>query len=246
MGEALRSTASPVDGVVDAVEVRPDRAARRYVAATVGVVALGAAWCVAYLTAGAGTEAFGYTFVPMGGALTAASIYHMSARSRLERVARRFWLTVLAATVMITVGYGWLAVDMLAHAAQAHTRAMPMPAAACVAIGFGIAIWAVARVPVVASGAIEWWRMSLDRAIAFLGCAAVLWYLALAPMLSAAEPWSPQAMVLVGLALLIAVGAATKVSYVAGGPVDRTAMRFVAASGGIAAGMVAVLAVRFG
>src|SRR5262249_5219662 len=71
-------------------------------------------------------------------------------------------------------------------------------------------------------------------------------YVGLAPMLSAEEPWSRQAMVLVGLALLVAVGAATKVSYVAGGPVDQVAMRFIAASGGLPAGVVAVLAVRYG
>jgi diguanylate cyclase (GGDEF)-like protein len=134
---------------------------------------------------------------------------------------------------------------MLTHAALARTRSMPLPAAACVAAGFVLAIWAVARVPVVATG-VEWWRTLLDRTIAFLGCAAVLWYVGLAPMLSADEPWSGQAMVLVGLAFVVAVGAATKVSHVAGGPVDRAAIRLIAASGGVPAGVVAVLAVRFG
>jgi hypothetical protein len=47
---------------------------------------------------------------------------------------------VLVALAVITVGYAWLAVDMLTHAAQARTRSMPIPAAACVAIGFGIAM----------------------------------------------------------------------------------------------------------
>ncbi|WP_432840160.1 putative bifunctional diguanylate cyclase/phosphodiesterase [Dactylosporangium sp. CA-092794] len=229
--EALRSTASP---------------AVRYVWATTGVAALGTAWWVAFVTIGATTEAIAYIFVPIAGAISTASVVHLSRRTRLDPVAWRFWRAVLVAMAMMTIGYGWLALDMLTHIATAHTRTMPVPAAACVAMGFAIAIWAIARVPVVAAGGAERWRMLLDRTIAFLGCAAVLWYLGLAPMLSASEPWSPQAMVLVALGFLAAVGAATKVSYVPGGPVDRAALRFLAASGGVTSGVVAVLAVRFG
>ncbi|WP_327001809.1 EAL domain-containing protein [Dactylosporangium sp. NBC_01737] len=234
--EALRSTAIPA----------VDAAARRYVWAAAGVAALGTVWCVAFLAGGVGTEAFAYPFVPVGGLITGAAVRHMLRDNDLDPVARRFWRTMFVSIAAITVGYGWLAVDMLTHAVQAHTRTMPLPAAGCVAIGFGVAIWAVGRVPVVTTGGVEWWRMLLDRTIAFLGCAAVLWYAGLAPMLSAREPWSRQAMVLVGLAFLVAVGAATKVSYVAGGPVDRVAIRLIAASGGVTAGIVAVLAVRFG
>jgi diguanylate cyclase (GGDEF)-like protein len=241
--EAPRSAASPA---VDDVTVTASRAGWWYVAATALVAAAGTAWCVAYLTAGAGTEALAYPFVPLGGVLATASVLHLLRRGGLDRVARRFWRTVLVALAMITFGYVWLAVDMLAHATQARTRSMPVGAAAFVAVGFGMAIWAFVRVPIVAPGGAGWWRILLDRAIAFLGCAAVLWYVGLAPMVSAAEPWSRQAMVLVGLAFLVAVGAATKVSYVANGPVDRSAMRFIAASGGVPAGVVAVLAVRFG
>ena len=68
-----------------------NRAARRYVWATAGVAALGAAWYVAYLTVGAGTEAIAYIFVPIGGALAAASVRHMSRSLDLDPVARRFW-----------------------------------------------------------------------------------------------------------------------------------------------------------
>jgi diguanylate cyclase (GGDEF)-like protein len=246
MRQALRSTASPAVDAVDAVDTSADRAARRYVKATVGVGVLGIVWCVAYLTVGAGTEAFSYLFVPVGGVLATASVSHMSRRSVLDPIARRFWRALFVALAAITIGYGWLAVDMLTHAAVAHTRSMPLPAAACVAVGFGVAIWAVARVPIVATGGVDWWRMLLDRTIGFLGCAAVLWYAGLAPMFSADEAWSRQATVLVGLALLVAVGAATKVSYVAGGPVDRAAIRLIAAGGGVTAGVVAVLAVRYG
>lgn len=215
-----------------------------YVRATAAVAAVGAVWCVAFLTVGAGIEAIAYVFVPIGGLLAAASVGPLTRVA--DPVARRFWRAVLVAVVLITAGYGWLAVDMLAHADQARTRSMPAPAAALTAIGFGVAFVALARVPVVTSGRTERWRMLLDRTIAFLGCAAVLWYVGLAPMLSAREPWSRQAMLLVGLGLLVAVGAATKVSYIVGGPVDRVAVRLVAAGGGVPAGAVAVLAVQFG
>ena len=243
MREAPSSPPSPA---VDVVHVAMDRAARRYVLATAGVAALGTVWCAAYLILGVGTEAFAYTFVPIGAVIATAAIHHMYRSCDLDPVVKRFWRAVMVAVGLNAVGYGWLAVDMLTHADQARTRSMPVPAAACVAIGFGLAVWAVARVPVVAAEGVEWWRMLLDRAIGFLGCAAVLWYLGLAPMLTADEPWSRQAMVLVGLAFLVAVSAATKVSYVGGGPVDRAAIRLIAASGGVTAGIVAVLAVRFG
>jgi hypothetical protein len=141
------------------------------VQATAAVAALGTGWCVAYLKVGAGTEAFAYVFVPIAGALATASVHHLSRSDLgLDPVARRFWRAVLLAVGVITIGYAWLAVDMLTHAAQARTRSMPVSAAACVAIGFVIAIWALARVPVVATGGVERWRMVLDRTIAFLGC----------------------------------------------------------------------------
>ena len=220
--------------------------ARRYVAATGLVAALGTVWWLAHLTVGAGSETLAYTFVPIGAAIATGAVHHLCHRVDPEPAAARFWRTVRVALALITIGYAWLAVDMLTHAAEARTRAMPIPAAAFVGVGFALAIWAVARVPSVAAGGIGWWRVLLDRTIGFLGCAAALWYVGLAPMLSAEQPWSPQVMVLVGLAFVVAVGAATKVAHVAGGPVDPTAIRFIAASGGIPAGVLAVLAVRFG
>ncbi|WP_239164109.1 putative bifunctional diguanylate cyclase/phosphodiesterase [Actinoplanes palleronii] len=220
---------------------------RRYVLATVVIAALGTLWCAAFLCFGVGVEAVAYAFVPLGGLLTIPSVRPLTRRDAgRDPVAVRFWRTIRLAVVLITIGYGWFAVDMLTHADQVRTRTMTPPAAAAVALGFLVAIWGLARVPVVAAGGAERWRVALDRTIAFLGCAAVLWYLGLAPMLSAAEPWSPQAMLLVGLGLLVAVGAAAKVSYLGDGPVDRVAMRLLAAAGGVPAAASAVLAVQFG
>lgn len=208
---------------------------------TIAVAVSGTVWCVAYLGFGAGTEAIAYVFVPVGGTLAAVAVHDLTRRN-----AEPFWRAVRLSVAVITAGYTWLAVDMLTHFGEVRTRSMPAPAAAVAAAGFLIAIVALARVPVVQAGGTERWRVRLDRTIVFLACAAVLWYAALAPMLSAREPWSRQATLLVGLGLLVAVGAATKVSYIAGGPVDRVAMRFVAAAGGVPAALSAVLAVQFG
>jgi diguanylate cyclase (GGDEF)-like protein len=222
-----------------------DRASLRYVWATVGVVALGAAWYAAYLTVGAGTEAIVYVFVPAGGALATAAVLHLLRGLDLDPVGRRFWRGLLVAFALISVGYGWLAVDMLVHHADAARRSMPVPAAGCAAVGFGFAMWAVARVPTGTGARVERWRVVLDRTVAFLGCSTVLWHFGLAPMLTAAEPWSTQAILLIALAFLLAVGGITKVSYVVGGPVDRTAIRLIA-SAGLTAAAVAMLAVHGG
>src|SRR5262245_43486812 len=110
-----------VSPAVDVARMAVDKVARRYVMATAGVVVVGTGWCVAYLTIGAGTEAFAYIFVPIGGLLTTASVYHMLRGSNdLDRVARRFWRAALISIAVITIGYGWLGVDMLTHASQAH------------------------------------------------------------------------------------------------------------------------------
>ena len=60
----------------------------------------------------------------------------------------------------------------------------------------------------------------------------MLWHFGLAPMLTVADPWSPQTLTVVGIAFLVALGGITKVSYLGDdGPVDRTAMRLIAAVG---------------
>src|SRR5690242_7142083 len=114
--------------------------ARRYVWAAVVLVMLGAAWYVAFMTVDAGTEAIAYTFVPIGAAVCAASVYHMLRRLDLDRVARRFWYCLLFGFAAVAIGYGWLAVDMLTHFAQAHVRSMSPPAAGFVVLGFAVAI----------------------------------------------------------------------------------------------------------
>jgi diguanylate cyclase (GGDEF)-like protein len=208
---------------------------------------VGLAWYLAYVTVGAGTAALAYPVLPVSGAIATVAVFRLLEKAPLEAVARRFWRRLLVAFALLTAGYAWLAVDFVVHHALAATRSMPVPAAGCVAAGFAVAIWAVAAVPTGATmtDPTERWRVVLDRSIAFLGCATVLWHFGLAPMLSASEPWSTQAMVLVALAFLLAIGGITKVSYIRTGLVDRRAMRLIAACG-LTAAAVAVLAVHFG
>jgi diguanylate cyclase (GGDEF)-like protein len=222
-----------------------NRAALRYFGATVAIAVLGAAWFVAYRVAGLGTAALAYVFVPAAGLVTVAAVAHLLRGLNLDPITRRFWGSLLVSFGLISIGYAWLAADMLAHAADADRRSMPIPAAACAAAGFGVAMWALARVPTGSSGRAARRRVVLDRTIAFLGCATVLWYFGLVPMLTAREPWSRQALVLVALAFLLTAGGISKVSFVVAGPVDRTAMRLIA-SVGLTAAVVAVLAVRYG
>ena len=223
------------------------RTALRFVWAALGVAAAGSAWYVAHATVGAGSDALAFVFLPAGSAVTAIAMFRLLRVIRLDPIARRFWRGLLGTFVLLTVGFTWLAADRLVHRMDTGRRTMPIPAAVFVAVGFGLAMWAVARVPTGArvTGSAERWRLRLDRIIAFLGCATVLWHFGLAPMLTAPERWSNQAMVVIGLSFLLSVGGVTKVSYVARGPVDRTAMRLIAAIG-LTAAVVAALAVRFG
>ncbi|MEV0899850.1 bifunctional diguanylate cyclase/phosphodiesterase [Actinoplanes sp. NPDC049802] len=108
-----------------------------------------------------------------------------------------------------------------------------------------VAMWGVAQVPLGVTGGYERGKQWLDRTIAFLGCATVLWHFGIAPMYWAPQPWTPAALVVLLLACTFAAGSITKVSYIGGGPVDRVAMRLVASTG-MAAAAVALLAVLGG
>jgi diguanylate cyclase (GGDEF)-like protein len=219
--------------------------AHRYVQASVATLIAGAVYYLLYLTVAPGSDAVSYVFLPVGGAIAAMAVFGLQRRAELQPAGRRFWRTLLAAFGLLFAGYAWLAGYMLAHYDTAAGRTMPVGAAGLVALGFAVVMWAVAGVPTGASARDDRGRLLLDRSIAFLGCGTLLWHFGLAPMLTSAEPWSTQAMVLVGLALMVALGGITKVSYLSAGPVDRLAMRLVAAIG-LTAAAVAVVAVRFG
>jgi predicted signal transduction protein with EAL and GGDEF domain len=202
-------------------------------------------WCVLFLARWGGPVGIGYAAVPLGGAVASVAVVRLLRGVTLAVAARRFWRSVLVALAFLTVGYAWDCVNAARFGTQDWQPDMPVGAAACSAIGFAAFLWAIGRVPVPVAGRSERLRMRLDRVIAFLGGATVLWQFGLAPMVTAADPWSRQSMVLIGLALLVSVGSITKVAHLTGGPVDRAALRLVAGAGLTSAG-VAILAVTFG
>jgi diguanylate cyclase (GGDEF)-like protein len=200
-------------------------------------------WYVVWATVGAGPAALAYLAMPLNAALGCAAVAAMLRRARLEPAARRFWRLLLLAIGCLALGYGLLAVT--AFRDTTVLPSLPIPAAALVAVGFLVAMWAVGKVPLGIHGRTERWRQALDRSIAFLGCTTVLFFFGLFPMINADDPWTTQAMVLVGMSAVLAVGGITKVSYIAGGPVDRVAMRLIGAMG-LTGAMVALLSVAPG
>ncbi|WP_433223176.1 putative bifunctional diguanylate cyclase/phosphodiesterase [Dactylosporangium sp. CS-047395] len=215
------------------------RAPLRYVVAT-GVVALvSSLWFAGWAITGIGPAAVSFLALPLGAAITAFAAFDLLRRAPLSVPARRFWRSLTAAFAGIGVGYSILAV-----AGFRDTSILPvMPTAAAVfaGIGFLIAMWAMGRVPLGIGSAGERWRQLLDRAIAFLGGSTVLFHFGLAPMIGGERIWSIQALVLLGLSFTLAVGGITKVSYIRGGPIDRTALRLIGLTGSVGAAVALLM-----
>jgi len=217
----------------------------RWVWITLGLAVASSLWFLVWATTGAGPVAIAYLAVPLGGMAAVAALWELREMVRGDRVARQFWGSVLVGAVSMTVGYVLMAVNAFRFSTGGWTPSMPISAAVAVGLGFALVMWAVARVPVGAAGPGERRRMNLDRTIAFLGCATLLWHFGLAPMLTADERWAAQTLVLIGLAFVLSIAGITKVSYLGDGPVDRTALRLIAAMSLTATG-VAVLAATYG
>jgi diguanylate cyclase (GGDEF)-like protein len=217
---------------------RSSRSPRRYLLATSGVTLTWTLWYIAWDTIGAGPAALAYLAMPLGAAFAAAGVVSLLRHARLDPVARRFWKFLLFSFANLTVAYAILA--GLAFGDTTVLPDMPTVAAAFASIAFLASMWAVGRVPVGISSSAERWKQWLDRTIAFLGCSTVLFTFGLAPMFSARDPWSTQAKTLIAMSFLLAVGGITKVAYIAGGPVDRVAIRLVGAMGLAGAGVALV------
>ncbi|WP_250037988.1 putative bifunctional diguanylate cyclase/phosphodiesterase [Paractinoplanes maris] len=222
-------------GAADSLEVTNDqRAPLRYVLAAVVVTLTGGLWFLTRI----GPDALAYAFNPLAGVAAVWSIAALLRGTRLEPDARRFWRLLLAGTSGISLGYAWFAV-----AAFQTSPALPYLSygtAVPAGIGLLLAMWAVVRVPLGVSGSVARRKQLVDRAIAFVGGGSVMWTFGLVPMATTADRWTTQSLVLVGLASLVGLGAVVKVSYVGGGPVDRRALRLVAAAALVSAG-IAVL-----
>ncbi|GGQ81620.1 putative bifunctional diguanylate cyclase/phosphodiesterase [Couchioplanes azureus] len=222
-----------------------ERAPLRYVWIVAGLVLASWVWFAVWRTSGAGPVAIGYLGVPLGGMVALVALCRLWRVVRDDPHARRFCRMLLIGAVFMTVGYLLMAVNAFLYSEGDDPPDMTLLSAACVALGFTSAMWAVGRVPVDTAGGAERRRMNLDRTIAFLGCATPLWHFGLAPMITAEERWSNHTLGLIGLAFLLSVAGMTKVAYLSDGSVDRTALRLVAAIGLTAAG-VAVLATTYG
>ncbi|MFC7530653.1 putative bifunctional diguanylate cyclase/phosphodiesterase [Actinoplanes sp. GCM10030250] len=223
--------------------VRPPR---RFVLTAATIVLLGVLWYLAWVLTGGtgmGTMAVGYLFMPAVMTVGAMAVRSMRRAVPLVRAGRRFWLLLEACCYLFSAGFTLLAVDAFRFAPVAPS----MPPAGAVLIGSGVvlAMWGVVQVPLGVTSWYERGKQWLDRTIALLGCCTVLWHFGVAPMVLAPEPWTTSALSILLLACGFAAGAITKVSYIAGGPVDRTAMRLIASTGLTAAG-VALLAVLGG
>ncbi|SDS13645.1 putative bifunctional diguanylate cyclase/phosphodiesterase [Actinoplanes derwentensis] len=216
---------------------------RGWTAAAGAVCLLGTLWYLSWMVASPGTVAVGYLFMPVTMTIGALSVRRLRRSIPMEPPGRRFWLLLEICCLLFAAGFALLAVA--AFRAAPELAAMPPAGAALIGSGVLVAMWGVGQVPLGVTTWAERGRQWLDRTIAFLGCATVLWHLGIAPMVWAAEPWSVPALSVLLLACLFAAGSITKVAYIAGGPVDRTAMRLVASTGLVAA-VVSLLAVLGG
>jgi diguanylate cyclase (GGDEF)-like protein len=209
------------------------RAPWRYVLVTLGVTAAFTIWYVLYVTVGAGPAAISYVAMPLAATVAAAAALDLVRRAPLNRQARRFWRLMIFAFGFLAAGYALLAVS--AFRDTAVLPSMPIEAAALAGAGFLTAMWAMVRVPLGIANAGERWRQWLDRSIAFLGCGTVLFHFGLAPLIMSPGVWSVQAITLIGMSFALAVGAVTKVAYIRGGPIDRSALRLIGGTGLVAA-----------
>jgi diguanylate cyclase len=215
-----------------------NRAPLRHVLVTAVVIAVSTIWYVLYVTIGAGPAALSYLTMPVTAGVASVAALDLVRRAPLNRQARRFWQFMVVAFGFLAAGYTVLAVA--AFRQSPVLPSMPVAAAALAGAGFITAMVAMARVPLGIANSGERWRQWLDRSIAFLGCGTVLFHFGLAPLMLSAGQWSTEAITLIGLSFALAVGAVTKVAYIRGGPIDRSALRLIGMTGLIAAG-VAVL-----
>ncbi|WIM93469.1 EAL domain-containing protein [Actinoplanes oblitus] len=210
-------------------------------AGTAGIALLGVLWWFWWSATRVGPAAVAYVFMPAGGVVAAFAIVDMTRHVRLAPAARRFWRWLLIGSLLLSIGY--LALSVAAFRSSPAYPEMPIVATVCVSAGVLAAIFAVVRVPLGVTSRYELGRQWLDRSIAFLGCAAVLYHFGLAPLIDARGVRDVPLTVTILLAFLLAAGSITKVSYIVGGPVDRVAVRLLAAMGMVGA-VVAVIAVK--
>ncbi|HEX8628441.1 MAG TPA: EAL domain-containing protein [Catenuloplanes sp.] len=205
---------------------------------TTGLAVMAVAWWALQATVGAGPRAIGYAVVALSWVVAGVAVHRLRGTVPLHPTARRFWLRLLIAVGLLATGYAVLAAGFTARLPGASPLTVPYPAIAGVAGGVAVAVWAVGQVSADVVSLAQRWRVNLDRTIAFVGCATVLWQFGLVPMLTADGRWGTRSLWLVALTVGLAICSISEAARVRAGPVDRTALRLVAATGLIPAAAV--------
>ncbi|GIM96086.1 hypothetical protein Ato02nite_078790 [Paractinoplanes toevensis] len=211
--------------------------------ATAGIAGLSVLWYLAYRVFGLGPSVPSYLGSPLASATGAVAILALLRWVPLEPAARTFWRLILVLEATVAIGRGVQA--GYAIAAYPEPPETPGFASAFTAVGLFAAIGAICLVPLGRISRAERRKRLLDRLIAFYGCATLLWFAALGPLVNADEAWPLRTKFMVGLALLMSALGISRVAYVPGGPVDRAAVRLVACSG-LATAAYAMLAAHSG
>ncbi|GAA2628212.1 hypothetical protein Adu01nite_63600 [Paractinoplanes durhamensis] len=216
---------------------------RPYVLATAGIAGLSMLWYLVYRVFGLGPSVPAYFAAPLASATGAVAVLALLRWVPLEPAARTFWRLILVLETTVAIGRGINA----GYAVVAYPDPPRTPPAFALfsVVGMIAAIVAICLVPLGRISRADRRKRFLDRCIAFYGCATLLWFAALGPLLDADEPWPLRAKLMVGLALLMSALGISRVAYVPGGPVDRAAVRLVACSG-LATAAYAMLAAHAG
>ncbi|GAA4586972.1 diguanylate cyclase (GGDEF)-like protein [Actinoplanes octamycinicus] len=215
----------------------------RYVRVTVALALLSTGWYGWWMATGRGTVALGYLAMPVSSVVAALAVRALRRETSPAPVGRRFWTALEIGCLLVAVGFGVLAAQAFVSAPELPS--MPVLGAVFAGAGLLVSIWGMGRVPVGVTSRYGRFRQWLDRSIAFLGCAVILWHFGLLPLFTAEQQWSGAGLAILILTFAFAAGAITKVSYIVGGPVDRLAVRVVAMTG-LAVGAVALLDGMFG
>jgi diguanylate cyclase (GGDEF)-like protein len=216
----------------------------RYARAAGAIVAGGAVWYLAGLLGLADGNGLRYLPLTAGGLVAVVAIGHLLWSGPLTRAGRLLWALVMVAVLLSTVGSGAFGRQAVPFAGAAKQSGTVLAAAVCSASGFLLLTLVVLVAPTGASARPPW-RMLLDRAIAFAGCAVLIWHFAIVPSFAEVGSRAGPAIIVMGLAFLMATAGVAKVACASGGPVHQTALRLLVAASFTAAVLV-VLGILFG
>jgi diguanylate cyclase (GGDEF)-like protein len=166
-----------------------------------------------------------------------------AAAPHVHPAAGRFWKQM--ALVLAFSGVGTVVQAATALLDPRNVHRVPLVAAPFFAIPVVYAVWALLRIPTATQSIGQRVRLGLDSAIAVLGAAIFLWYVAFSPLFSLGSPDLVGVPVLVGVACLAGISAVVNIVLTGSDPVDSTALRLVGLGllvGGVSAGTTTLIA----